>query len=42
MITAALRGALSDRARDGKVHVVAELVSGDSHRPSRLSRRWHR
>jgi large subunit ribosomal protein L4 len=30
MITAALRGALSDRARDGKVHVVAELVSGDT------------
>jgi len=29
MITAALRGALSDRARDGRVHVVAELVSGD-------------
>jgi large subunit ribosomal protein L4 len=30
MITAALRGALSDRARDGRVHVVAELASGDS------------
>jgi large subunit ribosomal protein L4 len=30
MITAALRGALSDRARDGRVHVVAELVSGDA------------
>jgi len=29
MITAALRGALSDRARDGRVHVVAKLVSGD-------------
>jgi large subunit ribosomal protein L4 len=29
MITAALRGALSDRARDGRVHVIAELVSGD-------------
>ena len=29
MITAALRGALSDRARDGRVHVVSELVSGD-------------
>jgi large subunit ribosomal protein L4 len=29
MITAALRGALSDRAREGRVHVVAELVSGD-------------
>ncbi len=30
MITAALRGALSDRARDGRVHVIAELVSGDA------------
>jgi large subunit ribosomal protein L4 len=30
MITAALRGALSDRARDGRVFVVSELVSGDS------------
>jgi large subunit ribosomal protein L4 len=30
MITAALRGALSDRARDGRVHVVSELVSGDA------------
>ena len=30
MITAALRGALSDRARDGRVHVIAELVSGDT------------
>jgi large subunit ribosomal protein L4 len=29
MITAALRGALSDRARDGRVHVVSELISGD-------------
>ncbi|HEX6757476.1 MAG TPA: 50S ribosomal protein L4 [Propionibacteriaceae bacterium] len=29
MITAALRGALSDRARDGRVHVVSGLVSGD-------------
>ena len=29
MITAALRGALSDRARDGRVHVVAKLVLGD-------------
>ncbi len=29
MIAAALRGALSDRARDGRVHVVSELVSGD-------------
>jgi large subunit ribosomal protein L4 len=29
MITAALRGALSDRARGGRVHVVSELVSGD-------------
>jgi large subunit ribosomal protein L4 len=30
MITAALRGALSDRAREGRVHVLAELVSGDT------------
>jgi large subunit ribosomal protein L4 len=30
MITAALRGALSDRARDGRVYVVSELVSGDA------------
>jgi large subunit ribosomal protein L4 len=29
MIAAALRGALSDRARDGHVHVVSDLVSGD-------------
>jgi large subunit ribosomal protein L4 len=30
MITAALRGALSDRAREGRVHILAELVSGDT------------
>ena len=30
MIAAALRGALSDRARDGRVHVVAELIVGDA------------
>ena len=29
MKAAALRGALSDRARDGRVHVVSDLVSGD-------------
>lgn len=29
MVVAALRGALSDRARDGKVHVVSRLVTGD-------------
>jgi large subunit ribosomal protein L4 len=29
MITAALRGALSDRARDGRVHVLSELATGD-------------
>jgi len=28
MIAAALRGALSDRARNGRVHVVADLVAG--------------
>lgn len=30
MKAAALRGALSDRARDGRVHVLSELVSGDA------------
>jgi len=30
MIAAALRGALSDRARDGRVHVVDQLVAGDT------------
>jgi len=30
MKAAALRGALSDRARSGKVHVLAGLVAGDS------------
>jgi large subunit ribosomal protein L4 len=30
MKAAALRGALSDRARDGRIHVVTELVAGDS------------
>ena len=29
MVAAALRGALSDRARSGQVHVVSEVVSGD-------------
>jgi large subunit ribosomal protein L4 len=29
MIAAALRGALSDRAREGRVHVIADLTSGD-------------
>jgi large subunit ribosomal protein L4 len=29
MIAAALRGALSDRARDGRVYVIQELVPGD-------------
>lgn len=29
MVAAALRGALSDRARDGQVHVVSEFVTGD-------------
>ena len=29
MIAAALRGALSDRARDGRIHVVTALVEGD-------------
>lgn len=30
MIAAALRGALSDRARDGRVYVVSDLVGGDA------------
>jgi large subunit ribosomal protein L4 len=30
MKAAALRGALSDRARNGRVHVVASLVEGDA------------
>ncbi|MFN8171416.1 MAG: 50S ribosomal protein L4 [Candidatus Nanopelagicales bacterium] len=30
MKAAALRGALSDRARDGRIHVVTEVVSGDT------------
>ena len=30
MIMAALRGALSDRAREGRLHVLAELVTGDT------------
>src|ERR1700712_2270668 len=30
MIAAALRGALSDRARDGRLHVISALVTGDA------------
>jgi large subunit ribosomal protein L4 len=30
MKAAALRGALSDRAREGRIHVVTELVTGDT------------
>ena len=30
MVAAALRGALSDRARDGKVHVLSEIITGDA------------
>jgi large subunit ribosomal protein L4 len=30
MKAAALRGALSDRARDGRIHVISELVSGET------------
>jgi large subunit ribosomal protein L4 len=30
MITAALRGALSDRARNGRIHAVTELVEGQT------------
>ena len=32
MKAAALRGALSDRARHGRVHVVASLVDGETPR----------
>ena len=40
MKAAALRGALSDRARDGRVHVVESFVDGDA--PSTRPRwpRW--
>jgi large subunit ribosomal protein L4 len=37
MIAAALRGALSDRARNGRIHAVTELVSGQT--PSTKSAR---
>src|SRR6202045_4489651 len=37
MIAAALRGALSDRARNGRIHAVTELVSGQA--PSTKSAR---
>ncbi len=30
MKSAALRGALSDRAREGRIHIVSELVGGDT------------
>jgi large subunit ribosomal protein L4 len=30
MVAAALRGALSDRAREGRIHVVESLVSGET------------
>ena len=30
MIAAALRGALSDRAREGRVHVISQVVAGES------------
>ena len=30
MIAAALRGALSDRARDGQVYVISEMVAGET------------
>ena len=38
MKAAALRGALSDRARNGRVHVVSGLVDGDGRRPRPRSR----
>jgi large subunit ribosomal protein L4 len=30
MIAAALRGALSDRAREGRIHVVSAIVAGET------------
>ena len=43
MKAAALRGALSDRARGGNVHVLESLaVEGDRRRPRWRSRRWPR
>ncbi len=30
MIAAALRGALSDRARNGRIHAITELVEGQT------------
>jgi large subunit ribosomal protein L4 len=30
MVASALRGALSDRARDGRIHVVESLIAGDA------------
>lgn len=40
MIAAALRGALSDRARNDRIHAVTELVSGQAPRPRAPSRSW--
>ena len=40
MKAAALRGALSDRARNGRIHVVDSLVSGD--KPSTKYALWPR
>ncbi|MBM4495764.1 50S ribosomal protein L4 [Rhodococcus hoagii] len=38
MKAAALRGALSDRARNERIHVITELVAGRSRPPRRRSR----
>ncbi len=40
MIAAALRGALSDRARHGRIHVVETLVAGDTPRLRLLRQLW--
>ena len=40
MKAAALRGALSDRARHGRVHVVGGFVDGDAPRTKDAARRW--
>ena len=42
MIAAALRGALSDRARDGRVHVVEKFVDGDKPSTKAALRCWPR
>ncbi len=42
MIAAALRGALSDRARNDRIHAITELVRGRPRRPRAPRRSWPR